>query len=316
MRTPEGQEGMPIPGRKDWGGLARRGANRVQEAHDPRDHTFSTEAGLTAEDRRKFKEREARRAEERARQDELRAAAREAVGRVKAGKPTKPRAAKTPKARDRAMLPGRPRRVEDENVAFARLLGPKPAEKELRQFRKAVAAYQAERYTEARKPLAYLAEIVPTVPVVREMYGLTLYRLERWKDAANELEVFREQVGTTEQNPVLADCYRAMGRWADVEVLWEELAEASPSGALVTEGRIVAAGALADQGKLREAVQLLGKNWRQPKRPKDHQLRRAYALADLYERSGDLPRARALFGWLGAMAPDYVDVEDRLASLR
>ena len=39
--------------------------------------------------------------------------------------------------------------------------------------------------------------------------------------------------------------YRAQARWADVDELWQELREASPSGELVTEGRIVAAGAQA-----------------------------------------------------------------------
>ena len=85
-------------------------------------------------------------------------------------------------------------------------------------------------------------------------YGLTLYRLERWRQAAAELEAYRALTGSADQLPVLADCYRALRRYDRVDELWAELREASPSAALVTEGRIVAAGALADQGDLQGAI--------------------------------------------------------------
>jgi hypothetical protein len=41
-----------------------------------------------------------------------------------------------------------------------------------------------------------------------------------------------------------------------------------------------------------------------------------YALADLYERAGDAPRARELFGRVAATDPDFVDVHARLRALR
>ncbi len=44
------------------------------------------------------------------------------------------------------------------------------------------------------------------------------------------------------------------GKHRRVDELWEELAAASPSGVLVTEGRIVLAGSCADQGRLTEAI--------------------------------------------------------------
>ena len=83
----------------------------------------------------------------------------------------------------------------------------------------------------------------------------------------------------------------------------------------MAEGRIVAAGALADRGDLAGAVRLLAKGFRFPKRPMEHHLRRAYALADLYERSGDIPQARALFGQLQRADPEFLDVADRVANL-
>lgn len=183
------------------------------------------------------------------------------------------------------------------------------------RVRRAAEAFDAERYTEARRILRPIATEAPGAASVRELLGLVHYRLGKWKEAIAELEAFRELTASTEQHPVLADCYRALRRWSHVEQLWAELGEASPSAELVTEGRIVAAGALADQGKLRDAIRLLEKGWRAPKRPGTHHLRRAYALADLYERASDVPRARGLFGWVAQVAPDFADVDERLDHL-
>lgn len=179
----------------------------------------------------------------------------------------------------------------------------------------AARAFSKGRLDEARKILTPIAADAPGAPSVRELLGLTLYQLGRWAPAARELEAFRELTGSVEQNPVLADCYRALGRHRDAEVLWDELREASPDAALMAEGRIVAAGSLADQGRLADAIRLLEAAPRRSKvRP--HHLRVAYALADLRERAGDLARARELFGWIAATDPDFADAGDRVAALR
>jgi tetratricopeptide (TPR) repeat protein len=115
---------------------------------------------------------------------------------------------------------------------------------------------------------------------------------------------------------VLADCYRALGRHAKVVELWEDLRKASPSAALVAEGRIVYAGSLADQGQLQDAIAVLEASKPPSRRPQDHHLRVTYALADLYERAGDVPRARQLFAIVAAADPDLGDVEARLRALR
>jgi tetratricopeptide (TPR) repeat protein len=111
------------------------------------------------------------------------------------------------------------------------------------------------------------------------------------------------------------DCYRSQRRWRKVEELWLELASVSPSAELVAEGRIVYAGALADQGRLPEALALLRKRAERVKTPKEHHLRLWYALADLLERAGDLPAARTLFRKISAQDPSFVDVAERLAAL-
>ena len=180
----------------------------------------------------------------------------------------------------------------------------------------AAYAYEKERYQEARRSLRALAAEVPASPAVRELYGLVLYRSAQWAAAAKQLETFHEISGSYDQHPVLADCYRALRRYHDAERVWDELREASPSADLVAEGRIVAAGCRADQGDLPGAIAVLERSARKVRRPQDRHLRQWYALADLYERAGDLPRARELFSRVAAADPDAFDVRSRLRSLR
>ncbi len=208
--------------------------------------------------------------------------------------------------------------------------GPAPVDDDLRRvvpadrlprvaarLQEAGDAFSRGRFEDARRILRPVAQQASRAASVRELYGLSLYRLGRWGPAATELEAYRSLTGSVEQNPVLADSYRALGRYAEAEELWDELRAASPGAELVAEGRIVAAGAWADQGRLGEAIGVLAPAVSRPTRkPQLHHLRMAYALADLYERAGDLPRARELFGRIAASDADFVDVDARLRALR
>lgn len=180
----------------------------------------------------------------------------------------------------------------------------------------AAAAYEAERYADARSLLAQLARSHPAVTEVRELQGLVLYRMGRWRQAVRELEAFAAATQSTEQHPVLMDCYRALGHAAEVERLWEELREASPSSALVAEGRIVAAGRLADDGDEAGAIRLLEAGPVRTRRPREHHLRLWFTLADLYERVGDVGRARRGFERVLEVDPDFPGTRERLLALR
>ena len=168
---------------------------------------------------------------------------------------------------------------------------------------------------EALKILRPWREAHPESPELRELLGLTYYRLGRWALAQKELEAFVGVTDSTEQHPVLMDAARALGRFKRVEQLWDELRAVSPGAELVTEGRIVYAGALADQGRVDEAIKILERAPASPKRILPHHLRLWYALADLQERSGDIPAARTLFRKISAQDPAFVDVAERLAAL-
>jgi tetratricopeptide (TPR) repeat protein len=158
-------------------------------------------------------------------------------------------------------------------------------------------------------------ELFPESAELRELLGVTYYRLGKWAAAQKELETFVALTDSTEQHPVLMDVARALGRYKRVEQLWDELRAVSPGAEIVTEGRIVSAGALADQGKLEQAIRLLERAPAGSKRILPHHLRLWYALADFHERAGDIPAARALFRKISAQDPSFVDVAERLAAL-
>lgn len=210
-----------------------------------------------------------------------------------------------------------PDHVEDSvRAELAKAVGVGRADRYEQRLKDATRAFEAERYNDALRVLKKLADDAPGAAAVRELYGLTLYRLGRWRAAAKELEAFRQLTDSTEQNPVLADCYRALRQYAKVDELWTELGAASPGAELVTEGRIVAAGARADQGDAAGAVRLLEQGFTFPKRPREHHLRRAYALADAYERVGDVGRARELFERVATVDPEFADARQRARALR
>lgn len=193
-----------------------------------------------------------------------------------------------------------------------------PAEEQqrlARRLRDAGEDFLAERFGDAHVILRPLASRYAAVAEVQELFGLTLYRLGRWTAASHRLEQYEAMTGAIDQLPVLADCYRALGRLNDVHDVWDRLRHADPDAQTITEGRIVAAGALADEGRPRDAIRLLEAGPLRPKRPKDHHLRLWYALADLYDRVGDLQRARRGFARIADVEPEFVDVADRLAAL-
>ena len=189
-------------------------------------------------------------------------------------------------------------------------------ERDAERLRRASEAFAADRVEEARRVLGPLLTEHPDVPEVLELAGLCDYRMGRYRRAIDHLNDLIRITGSTEQHPVLMDSHRALGDYKRVEELWEELGATSPGAALVVEGRIVAAGALADRGRAADAIRLLQRGPVDAKRPRDHHLRLWYALADLEERVGDLPAARAWFGRIASHDPRFLDVGDRLRAVR
>jgi tetratricopeptide (TPR) repeat protein len=218
--------------------------------------------------------------------------------------------------RKRTSAPPRRRNVKTTEATeeLARLAG-RNARRAQEQLARAAEAYSAGRERDAMKMLRPLRDAYPDASAVRELMGLCHYRIGQYQAAAKELEAFVELTDSVEQHPVLMDCMRAMGKWNRVDDLWEELAASSPSSALVSEGRIVLAGSRADRSRVSDAIAILERKGAQPKRIQEHHLRLWYALADLYERAGEIPKARALFVQIRKHDASFADVAERLATL-
>jgi tetratricopeptide (TPR) repeat protein len=193
----------------------------------------------------------------------------------------------------------------------------RPGERMAARLAEATRAYEADRYLEASQILRELTRQAAGVAAVREIYGLTLYRMARYAQAEKELRAAAALSGSVDQYPVLMDCARAEDRFADVETLWSELRRAGASSDVLAEGRLVMAGALADAGRVEEGIALLEPAVRKAvEHPRDRHVRQWYALADLYERSAELPKARELFARVVAADPELSDAAERLAATR
>lgn len=304
-------------GPQAWGSLGRKGAGRLTASD------FDARDGVGASGRDTRPDPQNRQVEWE-RVEEVRHEAGGAVRRGRTGSgPTSDPSPSSPKGRAKGSEErGRSRRpagagsggaeARDELV---RAVGDVKGERANERLRDAARAFERDRFEEARSLLVPVATRAPRAASVRELLGLSFYRLGRWKEAVRELEAFREITNSTEQHPVLADAHRALGHHAVVKELWDELRESSPAADLVAEGRIVMAGSLADQSRFSDAIALLEKAQRKVKRPQVHHLRQAYALADLYERAGDLARGRELFAWVASQMPDFADATDRARAL-
>jgi tetratricopeptide (TPR) repeat protein len=285
-----------------WGGVARRGARNLDEPTPGTAAAVWRDAANRA-DRDREKSRRPRPADDK---DEwidggpVRDEASAAVARgATAPKPVR---------RKREV----PAEVGEE---VAKAAGPNWAARVKDRLGDAARAYEAERYRDARRMLEALLERAPSAVAVRELLGLTYYRMGKWRDAIRELGAVELLTGSVDHHPVIADCHRALGQLEPVERLWDELRRTGAGVDVVIEGRIVMAGALADKGRVADAVRVLEQGPVGVRRPQEHHLRLWYALAAQYEKAGDVTRARSLFGRLVAAEPDFGDAADRLESL-
>jgi len=247
--------------------------------------------------------------------DELRDEAAGAAARAASGRPTPNRS--TP-GRSAAAAPRRRTAPVDPEVAAAITAAAadrRVAERMIGRLAQAQDALDRDRLDEARRLIASVLKAVPGIAAVHEVSGLVAYRSGRWRQAVRELETAQELTPNIALVPVLADSYRALGRWSDVERLWRQVREASPAHEVLAEARMVAAGALADQGDLAGALATMARVPADPKRVRDHHLRQWYVLGDLHDRAGNALEAARWFERVARQDPDFVDVAARLRSL-
>lgn len=182
-------------------------------------------------------------------------------------------------------------------------------------FSEAAAAYMEEDYDEAIRLGEQAKHIALRSAAARELLGLAYYRVGKWSEAAKELTTFRRISGSTEENPVIADAYRAMGKPDKAVEICAEIDRKAVEPAVYYEGVIVAAGALADQDRLEDGIALLERLDLRPEVAAEHHLRAWYALADLLERKGRFTQAREWFEAVAAADAELTDAPERAKRL-
>lgn len=179
-------------------------------------------------------------------------------------------------------------------------------------------ALEEDRPDVALEVLAWAKHEAPRLAVLREAYGVTLYQLQRWSDALSELQAYRRLTGRTDQNHVIADCLRALGRdLGQVTDAARPLVEdAQAPEDRRAEAAIVWASALGDAGDIGAGRAVLRRFLERPRSSDaEHDLRVRYVAADLASRAGDRDEAVRQLELIRAVADDFLDVADRLDDL-
>lgn len=206
--------------------------------------------------------------------------------------------------------------IDDEIVRELRgTARPGKAEILVKVFSEAVGAYLTEDYGEAVRLGEQAKHIALRSPSARELLGLAYYRTGKYKDAARELAAFKRLTGSLSQNAVLADCYRATGKHDKALELVDELTPDAVDPAVYYEGAIVAAGTLADEDRLDEAVERLERLDLRPSVAQEHHIRAWYVLGDLLQRKGRFSQAKSWFEAVAAADADATDAPARAARL-
>lgn len=158
--------------------------------------------------------------------------------------------------------------------------------------------------------------LAPRSAAVREVLGMALYQLERYREALTELQAYRRMSGRADQNHLIADCLRAVGRPEKaVELAEEALASRSVPLASKAEAVIVAASALADLGRFEQALGLLRRVRTREDIASPEVLRVWYVTGAILERAGRRAEAEREFRKILRHDPAAFDVAERVVQL-
>lgn len=183
-----------------------------------------------------------------------------------------------------------PQGVEDE----LRRAAPKDSRQAaVNALEKATAAFAAGNYEVAVREADRVKGMVARSEAARELLGLGLYRMQRWRRALSELRHLRRMSGDPTHVAVEMDCLRALGRSADVEKLWHELAEWEPSPQVRKEAAVVFASHLLEEGRAADAWKVVNPK-RLPKQASEQDLRQWYVASRVAHALGDDRTARQL----------------------
>jgi tetratricopeptide (TPR) repeat protein len=159
-------------------------------------------------------------------------------------------------------------------------------------------------------------DLAPRSAAVREVLGLAYYELERFQEALAEMQTYRRISGRADQNHIIADSLRAVGRPERAVPLAEEaLAARGVPLAAKAEAVIVAASALADLGKFDQALGLLRRVRTRDDVAGPEVIRVWYVTGDILARAGRSDEAAREFRKIMRHDSSAYDVAERVAQL-
>ncbi len=145
---------------------------------------------------------------------------------------------------------------------------------------------------------------------------MAFYQLDRFREALTEMQAYRRLSGRADQNHIIADCLRSVGRPDRAVPLAEEaLAARGVPVAAKAEAVIVAASALADQGKFDQALGLLRRIRTREEVAGDEVIRVWYVTGDILARAGRPAEAAREFKKILRHDAGAYDVAERAAQL-
>ncbi|MDP2622927.1 MAG: hypothetical protein Q8Q29_03905 [Actinomycetota bacterium] len=170
-------------------------------------------------------------------------------------------------------------------------------------------AFAAGKHGRALHAAEEAKELSPRDPTIRELIGLSAYRMGRWDQALRELRTFRRLTGDSTHLPVEMDVLRAMERPDDVEAAWKLMKNLGGDRETLDEARVVYGSFLLDRGEDRKAWQITS-----PKRigedPGESELRVWYVAARAAARLGDGRTARQLLDAIRGSDPGFPGLDE------
>lgn len=154
---------------------------------------------------------------------------------------------------------------------------------------------------------------------IREGLGVACYLMGDFEAAQRELQAYRRMSGRADQNHLLADAARALGRTERVVELVDEMIQAHAEGDVpldrAVEAVIVHAGMLADAGRPADALVVLERAPLTEGGVSVPHGRAWYAAGNIAEEMGDLDAARGYFESAMLVEDDFLDAESRVNAL-
>ncbi len=173
----------------------------------------------------------------------------------------------------------------------------------------AASDFADEQFGAAHRKLLKAKTMSSRASAIRELLGLSAYRLGEWEEALRELRAFRRFTGDTTHMPLELDSLRGLGRSRDVEKTWDLFMELGGHPATDAEVRVVYGSFLLDEGRPRDAWNVT-RPARTAKDAKPNERRRWFVAAKAALALGDADTALKLVAATREGEPDMPGLDE------